>query len=180
MRVIAGTAKGVRLAPVPAGTRPLSDRAREGLFSSLGDLVPEARCADLFAGTGAVGIEALSRGAASCLFVESGAAAARTIRENLERTRLSERATVVRAEVGRALERSARPFDLAFLDPPYDHSPEAIRDEIDRLVPLMTERGTVALTRPKRDSTDVIPVHLGLVRLLTYGDTRILVLRKAA
>jgi 16S rRNA (guanine966-N2)-methyltransferase len=180
MRVIAGTAKGVRLAPVPAGTRPLSDRAREGLFSSLADLVPEARCADLFAGTGAVGIEALSRGAARCLFVESGAAAARTIRENLERTRLADRATVTRADVARALERSPGPFDLAFLDPPYDISPVTLRDAMDRLVRLITEGGTVALARPKRDATDVIPLHWETVRLLTYGDTRILVLRKAA
>ncbi len=65
MRVIAGTAKGIRLAPVPAGTRPLSDMAREGLFASLGSLVTEASCLDLFAGTGATGIEALSRGMAA-------------------------------------------------------------------------------------------------------------------
>src|SRR4029079_16781957 len=89
MRIIAGTARGVRLAPFPDGTRPLADRAREGLFSSLGEAVVEAAVLDLFAGTGAVGIEALSRGAARAVFVDSSPDAVRTIRENLERAKLS-------------------------------------------------------------------------------------------
>jgi 16S rRNA (guanine966-N2)-methyltransferase len=180
MRVIAGRAKGVRLAPVPAGTRPLSDRAREGLFSSLAGLVPEARCADLFAGTGAIGIEALSRGAASCLFVDRGAEAARTIRRNLERTGLADRATVIPAEVATALGDRAGPFDLAFLDPPYDLPHGRLRDVLDRLVTLMVEGGRIALTRPKKDSTDVIPLNWETVRLLAYGDARILVMAEAA
>src|SRR5438093_12988426 len=71
VRVVAGSAKGVRLAPVPAGTRPMSDRAREGLFSSLGGFVEGVHVLDLFAGTGAMGIEALSRGGAEALFVDS-------------------------------------------------------------------------------------------------------------
>jgi 16S rRNA (guanine966-N2)-methyltransferase len=179
MRVIAGEAKGTRLAPVPPGTRPLSDRAREGLFSSLGERTRGARCADLFAGTGAVGIEALSRGAASCLFVDSGAGAIGAIRENLERTGLGDRATVVRSEVGSALEREPGPLDLAVLDPPYAYSGDALRAVMGGLVRRMAPGGTVALTRPKADSKDVIPVHWAVVRLLTYGDTRILVLQEA-
>ncbi len=178
MRVIAGTAKGVRLGRVPTGTRPLSDRAREGLFSSLGDLVPDARCADLFAGTGAVGIEALSRGAAWCLFVDSEPRAIRAVRENLERAGVGERATVVRGDVGSSLGRG--PFDLAFLDPPYAFPQDSLRDVIARLVRLTAPGGIVALTRPRADSTDVIPIHWAVVRLLTYGDTRILVLRETA
>ena len=85
MRVVAGESRGRRLAPVPAGTRPVSDRAREGLFSSLGELVQGARVLDLFAGTGAVGIEALSRGADRAVFVDSSLAAVRAVRDNLER-----------------------------------------------------------------------------------------------
>ena len=80
MRVIAGAAKGLKLAPVPDGTRPLSDRAREGLFSSLGPTVVGACVFDLYAGTGAVGIEALSRGAEHAVFVDHGQAATRTWR----------------------------------------------------------------------------------------------------
>src|SRR5437870_4701497 len=86
VRVVAGSAKGVRLAPVPAGTRPMSDRAREGLFSSLGGFVEGAHVLDLFAGTGAIGIEALSRGASGAVFVDSGPAAVKAITENLRRT----------------------------------------------------------------------------------------------
>jgi 16S rRNA (guanine966-N2)-methyltransferase len=83
VRVIAGTAKGTRLAAVPPGVRPVSDRAREGVFSSLGELVSGAAVLDLFAGTGAMGIEALSRGAAAAVFVERSPRAIASIRQNL-------------------------------------------------------------------------------------------------
>jgi 16S rRNA (guanine966-N2)-methyltransferase len=180
MRVIAGSARGVRLGSVPAGTRPLSDRAREGLFSSLGQGVVDARCADLFAGTGAMGIEALSRGAGSCLFVDQAAVAIRAVRENLSRTGLGDRATVVRAPVRTALERAPGIFDLSFLDPPYASGREALADTIARLVRLMAPGSTIALTRPKKGSTNVIPIHWSVVKLLTYGDTQILICREAA
>ena len=83
MRIIAGTARGVRLGRVPHGVRPVSDRAREGLFSSLGDRVPGAEVLDLYSGTGALGIEALSRGAERATFVESDRASAAAVRANL-------------------------------------------------------------------------------------------------
>src|SRR5205085_8198613 len=85
VRVIAGVAKGVRLGPVPAGVRPLSDRAREGLFASLGTRVVGATVLDLFAGTGAIGIEALSRGADMAVLVERDRTVVRTLASNLER-----------------------------------------------------------------------------------------------
>ncbi|MGH2690968.1 MAG: RsmD family RNA methyltransferase [Actinomycetota bacterium] len=178
MRVIAGSAKGTRLAPVPEGTRPLSDRAREGLFSSMGEAVPDAACADLFAGTGAVGIEALSRGAGSCLFVDSSAAAISALRENLTRTGLEERARVVRAEARKALERENDRFDLVFLDPPY----EILERELEAILAMVVDRlepnGQFVLTRPKRkDSMSVIPLDWP-ARLLSYGDARILVCRR--
>lgn len=178
MRVVAGSAGGVRLAPVPPGTRPLSDRAREGLFSSLGDAVPAARCVDLFAGTGAVGIEALSRGASSCLFVDSSATAVRTIQENLSRTGLDARGRVIRAGADRALATAEDAVDLAFLDPPYRLAGERLRKVLDRLATLATG-GTMVLTRPRRDPMDVIPVHWKAVKILTYGDARIYICREA-
>lgn len=180
MRVIAGAARGIRLGRVPRGTRPVSDRAREGLFSSLGDRVDGARCADLFAGTGAMGIEALSRGAASCLFVDAGAAAVRAIRENLKRTGLEDRATVVRADVLAALGRDPGTIDVALVDPPYAHPREAVGEVLARLASVASPGAVVALTRPKADHTDVIPVHWSVVRILAYGDTRILILQEAA
>jgi 16S rRNA (guanine966-N2)-methyltransferase len=175
MRVIAGSARGVRLARVPAGTRPLSDRAREGLFSSLGSRVAGARCADLFAGTGAVGIEALSRGGASCLFVDSSSAAVRVVRDNLARTRLEDGGRVVRADALAALDRDRGPFDLVFLDPPYRHPIERLRQTVAR-VTTVASGGTIVLTRPKKGSNDVIPVNWIAVKVLTYGDARILIL----
>src|SRR6185295_11331022 len=122
MRVIAGSAKGMRLGPVPPGVRPVSDRAREGLFSSLAPDVPEARVLDLYAGTGAMGIEALSRGAEHVVFVDRAYEASAAVHDNLDRTRLAERATVVTQGVAAFL--AGRPpdvpVDLVFLDPPYD------------------------------------------------------------
>src|SRR5262245_10109155 len=103
MRIVAGEAKGTRLGPVPAGTRPMSDRAREGLFSSLGDRVVDAHVLDLFAGTGSIGLEALSRGAASAVFVDSAPAAGKTITENLRRTKFSKVGAVRRQDVLRAV-----------------------------------------------------------------------------
>jgi 16S rRNA (guanine966-N2)-methyltransferase len=178
VRVIAGTAKGVRLGRVPAVTRPLSDRAREGLFSSLGSHVEDAGCADVFAGTGAVGIEALSRGAASCLFVDSSPRAVRTIRENLDRTGLADRATVIRADAVQGLARADEPLDVVFLDPPYRLPAARVREALAAAA-TAAPNGTLALTRPKRDPTDVIPVHWAPVKVLTYGDARILICREA-
>ena len=180
MRVIGGSAKGARLAPVPGGIRPLSDRAREGLFSSLAAEVPESRIADLYAGTGAVGVEALSRGAASALFVDSSPGAIQAIRTNLAKTGLQERARVVQADAGRALRREDGPFDLAFLDPPYAVPAEDLQAVLSQVTELMAGGGALVLTRPKGDSTDVVPVHWPVDRLLTYGDARILICREAS
>lgn len=119
MRVIAGKAKGRQLRDVPGpGTRPMTDRAKSALFSILGEDVANARFLDLFAGTGQVGIEALSRGAAQAVFVEQGSAALRTIYENLALTGLEAGAKVVRADVFQYLAGPARPFDYIYIAPP--------------------------------------------------------------
>lgn len=119
VRVIAGEAKGRRLRPVPGtGTRPITDRAKSALFSILGDDVRDSRFLDLFAGTGQVGIEALSRGASEAVFVERARLAVRTIRENLAHTRLVEQAEVLQADVFHYLARTPEPFDIVFIAPP--------------------------------------------------------------
>ena len=128
---IAGLAKGVRLAPVPAGTRPMADRVREGLFSSLGEQVMGASVLDLFAGTGAVGIEALSRGAARALFVDSAPAAVKTIRENLRRTKLERLASVRRLDALAAVRQKPGEFGVVFVDPPYRIYPEYLKALLD-------------------------------------------------
>ncbi len=120
MRVIAGRAKGRRLMMVPGeGTRPITDRAKEALFSILGNSVVNARVLDLFAGTGGVGIEALSRGAAHVTFVERAGKAVDTLRQNLSLTGLTAGAEIARTDVFRFLEApSAEPYDLIYVAPP--------------------------------------------------------------
>lgn len=122
MRVIAGSARGVPLT-VPRGraTRPITDRVKETLFAILGDRVPDARVADLYAGSGAIGIEALSRGALSVDFVERDRAALDALRANLERARLADLATVHATHVERHLTAAKdAEWDLVILDPPYE------------------------------------------------------------
>ena len=119
VRVIAGKAKGRHLKMVPGeGTRPVMDRVKEALFSILSPVVPGCEWLDLFAGTGSVGIEALSRGAARAVFVDNARLAVRTIHENLAITGLAENARVVRANVFDYLARTPRPFDVIYVAPP--------------------------------------------------------------
>ena len=184
MRVVAGSAKGVRLAPVPKGVRPVSDAAREGVFSSLGARVPGARVLDLYAGTGAMAIEALSRGAARALLVERDRSAVRTIRENLTRAKVADRAEVAASDVRSFVMGDDNPrngFDLVLADPPYAVDEAELGAVLaalgsgDRL-----EGGwSVVLTRSKRSSTPVIPVHWRPARRLSYGDTLVLIFREA-
>jgi 16S rRNA (guanine966-N2)-methyltransferase len=148
-RVIAGEAGGRRLA-VPAGrqTRPTSDRAREGLFATVTSMVGPlagARVLDLYAGSGAVGLEALSRGAEHVLLIESGARAARVIRENIDAIGLPG-ATVITDRVERALARGPAPgsgagrYDIVFADPPY----AAPDEEVTRMLSLLATAGWLA------------------------------------
>jgi 16S rRNA (guanine966-N2)-methyltransferase len=124
MRVVAGTARGRTLvAPPGARTRPTSDRVREAIFNALGsrDAVDDARVADLFAGSGALGVEALSRGAAHATFVDRDRAAREAVRRNVEACGVADRATIVAGTVERWLAGlgPGERFDLAFCDPPY-------------------------------------------------------------
>lgn len=122
-RVGGGRARGIRLAAPGGGTRPLGDRVKESLFGTLAAVLPDARFLDLFAGSGAAGIEALSRGAASADLVERDATAVAAIQENLRRTGLAAGARIHRSEVLRFLREEAAagaPYHLVFLDPPYE------------------------------------------------------------
>ncbi len=119
MRVISGKAKGRKLCSVPGpGTRPMTDRAKSALFSIVGESVVGTRFLDLFAGTGQVGIEALSRGAEQAVFVEAGQAAIRTIYANLKLTNLTDTARVVRGDVFRYLLGKSEPFEYVYIAPP--------------------------------------------------------------
>lgn len=122
MRIVAGTARGLRVdAPAGDDVRPTTDRVREAVFNSLQSMgvVQGAAVLDLFAGSGALGIEALSRGASVCVFVDTSSRALRAVSANLERCRLAERAEVRRGSALDALTK-VEAFDLALLDPPYE------------------------------------------------------------
>jgi 16S rRNA (guanine966-N2)-methyltransferase len=182
MRVIAGSARGTRLGRVPAGVRPVSDRVREGLFSSLGARLEGARVLDLYAGTGALGIEALSRGADGAVFVDASPAAATAVRGNLARTGLQDRGAVHRSDVRRFLERGSADeegFDLVFLDPPYATGGSGLNAVLALLdaKPLLREGFTVVLSRGSRSSTHVIPLHWAVARRLSYGDSVLMLFR---
>ncbi|RPJ34925.1 MAG: 16S rRNA (guanine(966)-N(2))-methyltransferase RsmD [Verrucomicrobiaceae bacterium] len=118
MRIIAGKAGRIAIKVPPAVARPTTDFVRQAIFSILGERVENARVLDLFAGSGAIGLEALSRGAASCVFVDEHRQAAAVIAENLAKTRL-EGGRAVKAEVASFLKRDAASYDLIFADPPY-------------------------------------------------------------
>ena len=146
MRVIAGSARGVPLrAPKDRATRPITDRVKETLFAILGERVPDARVLDLYAGSGAIGIEALSRGAASADFVEHGRSAVEAIGANLAATRTANDARVHASDVEAYLRATTDgPFDLVVLDPPYEV--RAIVAPLRAVVPHLA-RGAVVVVK---------------------------------
>jgi 16S rRNA (guanine966-N2)-methyltransferase len=177
--VIAGEAKGRRLTGIRSSAiRPTSDRVREALFSVLGAAVPGARVLDLYAGSGALGIEALSRGAAGAVFVDSDREAVEAIRANLALTRMDDRASVVRSAVGSFLAAGRHgPFDLVFLDPPYARGTPV--EDLEALVAggLLAAEACVVLETGGPDAP--APVEgLELASLRRYGDTTLHFLRQ--
>ena len=170
MRVIAGTARGVPLV-VPRGsaTRPITDRVKETLFGILGDRVPDARVLDLYAGSGAIGIEALSRGARMVDFVERDRAALGALRSNLERTRLDADARVHDHDVERYLASTGDgPWDIVALDPPYEA--RAMVAPLRGLLPHLAPGASVVLKHFWRtELTDID--GLSVVRQRRFGET---------
>ncbi|MGI6567123.1 MAG: 16S rRNA (guanine(966)-N(2))-methyltransferase RsmD [Firmicutes bacterium] len=177
MRVIAGAAKGRRLDSVKGlKTRPTSDRVKESLFSILGERVAMGRFLDLYAGSGAVGIEALSRGAPAAVFVDHSRAAVQVIRRNLERTGLAELAEVYQTNVERAVSILAKrrlDFACIFLDPPYSSGRAAgTLAAIDQ----SSLAGPDTLVIVEHGRQEEVPERVGSLRLCrvqAYGDTKI-------
>jgi 16S rRNA (guanine(966)-N(2))-methyltransferase RsmD len=168
VRVVAGEFKGRRLVtPRGARTRPTADRVREALFSILGD-VSGARVLDLFAGSGALGIEALSRGAASAEFVESDRRAVTAIQRNL--AAVGAPALVRAQDALRFLERAEGPYDLVFCDPPYD-SAIALAELLSERLPGLTSESARIVT--ESDKRQPLLLTLPLLTEREYGDTRI-------
>jgi 16S rRNA (guanine966-N2)-methyltransferase len=183
VRVIAGIAKGRRLAAPPAGVRPVSDRAREGIYSSLGPRVLGAAVLDLYAGTGAMGIEALSRGAERATFVDRSGASGRTVADNLGRAGLADRARFLRRDARAFLDGDDNfgPYDLVVVDPPYEADVGELGVVLGALAhrALPEEGWTVVLTRGSKSSTPVIPINWLAARRLDYGDSLVTLFRPA-
>ena len=174
MRIVAGAAKGRRLQVPARGTRPTSDRAREGLFSSLGSLVDltGARVLDLFAGSGAVGLEAPSRGAEQATFVESDRAACEVLRRNVEAVGLPG-AVVLRRPVAPVLaERPDEPYRFVFADPPYALADAAVAALLGALRDgdWLADGAVVVLERSARGPEPVWPEGVAVVMNRRYGE----------
>ncbi|MFC4007922.1 16S rRNA (guanine(966)-N(2))-methyltransferase RsmD [Nonomuraea purpurea] len=177
-RIIAGSAGGRRLTVPPGrGTRPTSDRAREGIFLTLDSLygLDGVRLLDLYAGSGAIGLEALSRGAAEAVLVESDPKAVRTIKANV-RTLGLEGAQVVADKVERALMKTPdEPFDIVFADPPY----AVPDDEVVRILELLRDNGwlvdeaLVAFERESRGKALMWPERYVEERVRRYGEASV-------
>jgi 16S rRNA (guanine966-N2)-methyltransferase len=176
MRVIAGKAKGRRLKAPTTGTRPMTDRIREALFSSLGD-IEGARVLDLYAGSGSLGLEALSRGAAEAIFVENARDAILKLRQNIEETGFTDAARVEWDDVASVLSRTvdAR-VDLIFVDPPYSTPAAITRATLETIVTngYLSDTGRIVLHRPAKD-TPPSPLGLETSWDREFGQSRIYV-----
>ena len=170
MRIIAGTLKGRRLdAPDWPGLRPTSDRLRETLFNVLAPRIDGARFLDAYAGTGAVGIEALSRGASHVTFVEQDRRAQELIKANLARCGVENRYAIIRAGFSGAAARLDDDFDVLFLDPPYGAA--ELAEALETAAPLVTGSGLLIVEHARRDPAPAQVSGLELTRDLVQGDS---------
>lgn len=164
-------------------TRPTSDYLREVLFDLLAPQIEGTAFLDLYAGTGAVGIEALSRGAATAVFVEHNRLALAMLRRNIEMSGFRDRAEVISMEVLRYLRRAAygsRRFDLIFLDPPYLHTDPRAALGVVASTELLAPTGLLILERSRRTTPVHVPAGLALVREVRHGDTALQLYRRKA
>jgi 16S rRNA (guanine(966)-N(2))-methyltransferase RsmD len=174
MRIVSGSRGGRRLKPPPdRAIRPTPDRVREALFAILGSRVPGARFLDLFAGTGANGLEALSRGAREACFVEASKSAVALIRENIGRLEFDAQCTVVTGVLPAALARLARtsPYEIVFADPPYESELLARLLASPHLPPLLVPGGTLVMEAGRH--AEVAGAGWSVDSIRDYGDTRL-------
>lgn len=177
MRVITGSARGMRLtAPLGENTRPTADIVKEAVFSVIQFEVEGAKVLDLFAGSGQMGIEALSRGARHCVFVDSARECHSVQVKNLDHTRLKDKARLVGGDVIAYLQKAAGSFDIVFLDPPYGQGlPGKV---LPLLPPLVSENGVIFVETAKGED---VPEHAGdflLRKQYRFGKTMVTLYRR--
>jgi 16S rRNA (guanine966-N2)-methyltransferase len=174
-RIVGGSARGRRIAVPSEGTRPTSDRAREGLFNTLRSEVElrGARVLDLFAGSGAVGLEAISRGAVAAVFVESDRQAARVLTDNVTTLGFGAAASVDVATVAHYLSAAhpAAPFDFVFADPPYSVPGDVVAAMLNALDDdrFLSDGGVVVIERSSRDPEPLWPAGITMIKQRRYG-----------
>mgnify|MGYP003585338362 FL=1 len=182
LRVIGGTAKGLRLKHVPGDTtRPITDKVKEALFNILGGEILDVRMLDLFGGTGAVGIEALSRGAKQVTFLDTSRLAVKTIRENLSTTHFTEKATVFQVDAFSWLASQTDPhFDLVYVAPPqYKGLWEKAMDLINQNPQILSDDGQVIVQINPLEWVEKPYINLQVFDSRKYGDTFLVFFEKS-
>lgn len=179
MRIITGTARGRKLtAPEGRDVRPTPERVKEGIFSALQFDIEGRRVLDLFAGSGQLGLEALSRGAESCTFVDASESSLNLVRKNLESTDLSEKAKVVRSDYAAFTAACRDTFDIAFLDPPY--SAGLLMPAVKAVLPLMSDYGVIICEHPPEVKLDEEICGFKITKAYRYGKVLVTLYRKGA
>jgi 16S rRNA (guanine966-N2)-methyltransferase len=176
MRIIAGLAKGRRLVTPTSGTRPMTGKARESVFSILASRWAGARVLDLYAGSGSLGLEAVSRGAEEAIFVESGRFAGQCIAHNIESLDLG--GTLIVGTVEGAIPRLSSEFDVVFVDPPYVADDVAVGRVLASLGPVLDPDGVVVMHR-QAASTVVLPDFLTCSDERRYGDAVVTIMERS-
>lgn len=180
MRVITGSARGKRLRELPGlDTRPTTDRVKEGLFNVIQFDIEGRRVLDLFAGTGQLGIEALSRGAAFCDFVDSAPAAMKVIRENVRSCALEERAAFHQKDFLSFLSAAAGKYDLVFLDPPYASGNLERALEYITEIDIVSRNGIIICESPADHSLPDLPAPYEKGRDYRYGKIKLTLYRRS-
>jgi len=180
MRIISGEFRGRRLDTLPGlGTRPTSEKTKEAMFSIIQFEIEGRKVLDLFAGSGQLGLEALSRGARECVFVESDRAAAAVVKANIERCGAGDRAKLINADFRTALHRTSEPYDIIIIDPPFEskYREEALGliDQFD----ILSENGIIIVESDKRTDMPETVGSLSRGRQYLYGKTRLTLYRRA-
>ena len=180
MRVITGSARGRRLGELKGmETRPTTDKVKESIFNCIQFDVEDARVLDLFAGTGQLGIEALSRGAKSALFVDKRADAVKLVRENLALCHLEENAQVICGDSLAALGTQSGRFDIIFLDPPYESG--LLEQAMEKIAQfdILSPHGIMVAESPQNQTLPELPAPYGLYREYRYGKIKVSIYHRA-
>jgi 16S rRNA (guanine966-N2)-methyltransferase len=174
MRVIGGTARGVALkGPPDSGTRATADKVRGAIFNILATHVPDARVLDLYAGTGALGVEALSRGAARCDFVERRRGLCAVVADNLARAKVQEHGRIIQGSVHQLLSTLPGPYDLILADPPYADPEGLVLAGLSAVHELLARNAILVLEHSPRAEVIGDSGPLRFVRTRRYGDTAV-------